>query len=53
MKHELGGQIMKKFVGLTCSYIKDKKEKELTFRNYKSCIEPSQLRRKPFRRKQN
>ena len=28
MKHELGGQIMKKFVGLTCSYIKDKKEKE-------------------------
>ena len=28
MKHELGGQIMKMFVGLTCSYIKDKKEKE-------------------------
>ena len=28
MKHELGGQIMKKFVGLTCSYLKDKKEKE-------------------------
>ena len=28
MKHELEGQIMKTLVGLTCSYIKDKKEKE-------------------------
>ena len=41
MKDELGGQLMKRFVGLaakTCSYIKKKNEKKTTTKGTKKCV---------------
>ena len=67
MKDELGGQIMKEFIGIrakTYSYLKDNDEdkkakstekcvikRKLKFEDYKNCLEAAQIENKIFRKK--
>ena len=49
MKDELGGQIMKEFVGVrakTCSYLKDNNDEDKKAKDYKNCLKPARIERK-------
>ena len=49
MKDELGGQIMKEFVGVrakTCRYLKDNNDEDKKAKDYKNCLKPARIERK-------